>query len=430
LNISDFPSGNQDGDFLYWSQGSWIKLAPGNPGQSIIIGNFGLPNWGCLIPSSADTTMSNLGQTFVVNTLITPIRISTTGVTGIEYAQNLPQGLVASWSANVITITGSPTQAGNRSFTIYLEVSCGEPLSVSGRIDVINATVPDAPTGVVATAGDGSASVAFMAPTNNGGSDITNYRVTSTPGGFEVLGGTSPITVNYLTNGTPYKFTVVAENLVGKSVASAASSAVTPAPVCPATTVEDKVGNEYNTVGIGTQCWMKENLKVTKYNNGDDIPDGTANTSGWGALTTGARTEYVSSGVTGYVSTYGYLYNWYAATDSRKICPTDWHVPTDAEWTTLTTELGGESLAGTVMKKSDVLWTTNSGTNTSGFSALPGGFRNLDGDFNVRDNAFFWSATENDSLSAWIRTLNYDNSFVYRDYYSKSVGASVRCLRD
>jgi uncharacterized protein (TIGR02145 family) len=446
LRKEDFPSGSQNGEILYWSQGSWIKLAPGNSGQSIIIDQSGNPTWDCLIPNTVDTTMSNLGQTFAVNKPITPIRIRTTGVTGID-GSILPQGLVASWSANVITITGTPTQAGLPGFPqilgVYLRGSCGPPFDVSVLIDVINATVPDAPTGVVATAGDGSASVAFVAPTNNGGSDITNYWVTSTPGGFEVLGGTSPITVNYLTNGTPYKFTVVAENLVGKSVASAASAAVTPAVVCPTPTVEDKDGNEYNTVGIGTQCWMKENLKVTKYNNGDDIPDGTANTSGWGALTTGARTEYVASGVTGYVSTYGYLYNWYAATDSRKICPTGWHVPTDSDWNKLVKSIDSDadttanssiqsSSAGTLMKKSDVLWTTNTGTNSSGFSALPGGFRNSDGSFSsVRFSAFFWSATEVGSNYAWLRYLNNNNSDVGRvSYFVKSLGASVRCLRD
>jgi uncharacterized protein (TIGR02145 family) len=183
---------------------------------------------------------------------------------------------------------------------------------------------------------------------------------------------------------------------------------------------------------------MQENLKVTKYNNGDDIPDGTANTSGWGALTTGARTEYVASGVTGYVSTYGYLYNWYAATDSRKICPTDWHVPTDTEWTTLENYLNAVAPTGSVGGKLKSTGTTywnspNFGaTNSSDFSALPGGFRELDGSFYViRDYAYFWSATEyvNNSL-AWFRIMETSFSDVLTDIKVKSVGFSVRCLRD
>jgi uncharacterized protein (TIGR02145 family) len=255
----------------------------------------------------------------------------------------------------------------------------------------------------------------------------------SNPGGFIEIGATSPIIVTGLTNGTSYTFTVVARNDVGPSEPSAPSAAVTPAAppsACPTTKVEDRNGNEYNTVGIGTQCWMKENLKVTKYNNGDEIPDVTSNPS-WGLLTTGARAEYVSSGVTGYVSTYGYLYNWYAATDSRKICPTGWHVPTDAEWTTLTNTLEGESFAGTFMKKDDaLLWSTNSGTNSSGFSALPGGIRESDGSFyEIRNNASFWSAT-GDGDSAFRRLLFSQLSFVSQLILDKRSGLSVRCLRD
>jgi uncharacterized protein (TIGR02145 family) len=204
-----------------------------------------------------------------------------------------------------------------------------------------------------------------------------------------------------------------------------------PPPACPDPTVEDKDGNVYNTVGIGNQCWTKENLKVTKYNNGDDIPDETANTSGWGALTTGARTEYVAAGVTGYVSQYGYLYNWYAATDSRKICPSGWHVPTDAEWTTLTNTLEGESFAGTFMKKDDeLLWSTNTGTNSSGFSALPGGNRFGGSFFNIRNNAILWSATESGSSFAWYRYLRSIDANVNRNASDKSLGLSIRCLKD
>jgi uncharacterized protein (TIGR02145 family) len=227
---------------------------------------------------------------------------------------------------------------------------------------------------------------------------------------------------------------VVARNDVGPSNPSAPSAAVTPAappPACPDPTVEDKDGNVYNTVGIGNQCWTKENLKVTKYNNGDDIPDETANTSGWGALTTGARTEYVAAGVTGYVSQYGYLYNWYAATDSRKICPSGWHVPTDAEWTTLTNTLEGESFAGTFMKKDDeLLWSTNTGTNSSGFSALPGGNRFGGSFFNIRNNAILWSATESGSSFAWYRYLRSIDANVNRNASDKSLGLSIRCLKD
>jgi len=221
-----------------------------------------------------------------------------------------------------------------------------------------------------------------------------------------------------------------------------------PAPsfACGTSTVLDFDENAYNTVSIGSQCWTVTNLKVTKYNDGSLILDLTSSTSNpW--ATSEARTEYV--GVMGYVGTFGYLYNWYAVNDLRKLCPAGWHVPTDAEWTNLiqfidptasAVALGVQSsTAGNVMKSA----ATNSiygtglgwnpagspGTNISGFSALPGGFRDFVGSFNIRNDAYFWSATENGN-AAWARYLSNSTDNVNRFYDLKYYGASVRCLRD
>jgi uncharacterized protein (TIGR02145 family) len=222
---------------------------------------------------------------------------------------------------------------------------------------------------------------------------------------------------------------------------------VAPSFTCGTSTVSDVDNNPYNTVLIGTQCWTKENLKVTKYNDGTLIPDLTASTSMPWAPTSGARAEY--AGVTGYVGTFGYLYNWYAVSDSKKLCPTGWHVPTDAEWTNLiqiyeptasASVLGPQSnTAGTLMKStvtnssigSGLGWNPGSpGTNTSGFSALPGGDRNVAGsDSGIRIGALFWSVTEN-SFNAWCRYLNNINGNVSRIDYNKLQGGNVRCLRD
>ena len=201
-----------------------------------------------------------------------------------------------------------------------------------------------------------------------------------------------------------------------------------PSFTCGTSTISDIDGNVYETVSIGTQCWTKTNLKVTKYNNGDEIPDSTNST--WGTATIGARTEYVASGVTGYVDTFGYLYNGYAVIDTRKLCPDGWHVPTAAEWTTLTTELGGQSVAGGKMKSvGTAYWNSpNTGaTNESGFSALPGGIRNTDGSFNyISDFAFFWTA----ELPTGVRLLKAsDGSVSSFGLGAGSVGASVRCLK-
>jgi uncharacterized protein (TIGR02145 family) len=221
-------------------------------------------------------------------------------------------------------------------------------------------------------------------------------------------------------------------------------------------TISDIDGNAYNTVLIGAQCWTKENLRVRRYNNGTAIPFDTTGGSGgssstWSNLTIGAHTIYAhdSTGTSSNLTKYGYLYNWYAAkgiyttgtivsTDTLNICPSGWHVPTDAEWTTLTDELGGESVAGGKMKSVRTFYwnSPNTGaTNESGFSALPGGFRNIGGGFeNIRSNAFFWSATEGVSSIAWNRDLFYDQFYVKRNYFyfgvNKAVGASIRCLKD
>jgi uncharacterized protein (TIGR02145 family) len=219
-----------------------------------------------------------------------------------------------------------------------------------------------------------------------------------------------------------------------------------PSFTCGTSTISDIDNYSYNTVLIGTQCWTKENLKVTKYNDGTGIPLNNTYTSGtvstvWAGLTTGAYTIYGNESSTGANATnYGFLYNWYAAagiitnggSPTKNICPTGWHVPTDTEWTTLTTSLGGESVAGTLMKKNDALWSTNTGTNTSGFSALPGGERGSNGTFfAILSYAIFWSATQDNINDGWYRSINDSNINVDRSSYNgKQLGRSVRCLRD
>ena len=204
------------------------------------------------------------------------------------------------------------------------------------------------------------------------------------------------------------------------------------APCSGMATVKDIDGNTYNTVQIGGQCWTKENLKVSKYRNGYAIPTGLDNAT-WGSTSSGAYAIYNNDNANDAI--YGKLYNWYAVADNRGLCPTGWHVPTDLEWTTLTSYLGGESIAGGKMKSvGTTYWNSpNTGaTNESGFSALPGGSRFNNGSFNsIKYNAVFWSATENDYNSAWISNLNYDNGNVNRNLnFYKRDGWSVRCLKD
>ena len=275
-------------------------------------------------------------------------------------------------------------------------------------------TAPGPPTGVSATAGNSSASVAFVAPSSNGGTLITVYRVTSNPGGITATGTASPINITGLTNGLTYTFTVVATNAVGNSVLSAASTAVIPSFSCGTSTVSDIDGNNYNTVSLGTQCWMRDNLKSTRYRNGYPMPYVWGN-SDWLALTTFAWCNYNNNSSSNDI--YGKLYNWYAVVDAKGICPTGWHVPTDAEWTTLTTFLGGPSDAGGKMKTTGTTyWSTpnTSADNSSGFSGLGGGYRSstdAGGAFYDFGNvAVFWSDSVYDSSRAYSRFLRYNDS--------------------
>jgi uncharacterized protein (TIGR02145 family) len=198
-------------------------------------------------------------------------------------------------------------------------------------------------------------------------------------------------------------------------------------------TVTDIDGNVYHTVNIGTQVWLKENLKVTKFSNGDLIPNVTDN-SAWPALKTGGYCWYNNDIVN--KSTCGALYNWYSVSDSRNIAPTGWHVATDSDFTILTSFLGGEEIAGIKMKETAINhWLSpNSGaTNESGFNGLPGGLRSYsDGTFrNIGSNGYFWSTTQSDSIRAWDRELFYNQVNCFRYYFdSKHYGFSVRCVKD
>jgi uncharacterized protein (TIGR02145 family) len=198
--------------------------------------------------------------------------------------------------------------------------------------------------------------------------------------------------------------------------------------------VTDVDGNVYHAVTIGTQTWTVENLKTTKYNDGTAIPLVT-DSAAWSNLTTGAYCWYNNDATTNK-ATYGALYNWYAV-NTGKLAPAGWHVPTDAEWSTLSAYLGGDNVSGGALKEPGTThwYSPNTGaTNSSGFSALPGGYRGYrgyNGNFDyIGDVGHWWSATENDASCAYYRYLFYDLNFLFRDNYFKSYGFSVRLLRD
>lgn len=186
------------------------------------------------------------------------------------------------------------------------------------------------------------------------------------------------------------------------------------------------------SIQIGAQKWMSKNLDVAHYRNGDIIPQVT-DAAAWGALTTGALCYYNNDPANGAI--YGKLYNWYAVNDSRGLAPQGWHIPSDAEWTTLSTTLGGESVAGGKMKTTGTSrWASpNTGaTNECGFSGLPGSHRaSSSGTFsNVGHYGYWWSATEFNTTSAHGRDLYYALGSIGMVTASKRNGFSVRCIKD
>ena len=190
-------------------------------------------------------------------------------------------------------------------------------------------------------------------------------------------------------------------------------------------------GNVYQTVMIGNQEWMAENLKVTHYRNGDAIPTGLSSSS-WANTTSGAYAVYNDN--ESYADTYGYLYNWYTVDDSRGIAPEGWHIASDEEWTELTDYLGsnaGSQLAGRADLWYDGNLENNAAFGTSGFNGLPGGFRSSSGYYGyVSYSSYFWSSTVYSVANAWNRLLNFLYSGVYRSSYTKRNGFSLRCVRD
>lgn len=209
-------------------------------------------------------------------------------------------------------------------------------------------------------------------------------------------------------------------------------------------------GYTYDLVAIGDQCWFAENLRTEHYANGDAIPANLTDSEWFDAyyFPLDAVAVYGEDGgcehysPDGYacdpawsLNEYGRLYNWYAVDDERGLCPSGWHVPTDSEWIVMTDFLGGSSVAGDAMKTTYGWLEGGNGTNSSGFSGLPGGARNDDGYFyGAGAIGYWWSSSPSGTIGwttgAWGRYLHYNNSSVNRDHFIPGLGYSVRCLKD
>jgi len=193
--------------------------------------------------------------------------------------------------------------------------------------------------------------------------------------------------------------------------------------------VTDIDGNTYTSIIVGDMEWTVKNLRVSKFNNGDAIPY-VANGSSWSSTSTSAFTYYSSDPT--YNLLFGKWYNWYAISDSRKLCPTGWHVATNQEWQDLQTCLGGPTLAGDILKSTSSNWNNaNTGTNEIGFSAEPSGYIHADGNGQLLfESAFSWTSTSINSNSAYYKQMNRSESNLYTNQFNKKSAAPCRCVKD
>ncbi len=340
--------------------------------------------------------------------------------------------------------------------TVTMNYTTGNSLRFTGYSGTYSAIVNDVPTGSktitftfisLPTLTTTAASAITSITATSGGNVTATGGATVTARGICYATTTNPITANStvvsgsgtgiftsnitgLTASTPYYVRAYATNSVGTAYGNQVNFTTTSGGTGGATVI-DIDGNVYDTIHIGTQIWLKQNLKVTHYRNGDSVPNVTGATQ-WGSLTTGAYCNYNND--TNNVAIYGRLYNFFTLIDTRILCPVGWHASTDAEWTILETYLGGTSVAGGKIKEIGLThWITpNSGaTNESGFTALPSGQRSFDGVYNYIGNyGRWWTSTQNSSMSAWFHSVHYNNFNTARSNFDKTYGYSVRCVKD
>ncbi len=420
--------------------------------------------------NSIGTTYGN--QVTVSTTAVAPV-LTTTAISAISSTTASSGGNISSNGGSAVTargvcwaVTQNPTIAnsmttngtGSGTFTssltgllpgttyyvkAYATNSIGTTygdqisLTTSAIAPVLTTTTASAITSTTASSGgnitsDGGSAVTVRGVCWNTQQypTVANSRTTESSGS-----GTFTSNLTGLAPGTTYYVKAYATNSIGTTYGNQVTFTTTVLPIVfnqdlSYGTVSDIDGNVYKTITIGTQTWMAENLKTTKYRNGDPIAYITD--ASWGALATGAYC-WCNNDAANNKAIYGALYNGYAVADNRNIAPTGWHVPTIAEWNTLITYLNRDLAGGKLKEIGNSHWYFNNtdATNNSGFTALPGGSHFSNGFFYWYGTiGYWWSSTESSPGNAWYLTMANTTSYVNTNTDNKSDGFSVRCVRD
>lgn len=365
---------------------------------------------------------------------------NSTNETGFKIERKTAQTnytLVGNSNADVTTYTDN-TVSNNIPYTyrVYAYNNVGNSLTYSNEFTITSIGIPVLTTSPITSVGYTSA-VSGGNISDNGGANVTTRGIvwdtnpnptislsTKTVNGSG--NGTFNSNMSSLTPGVTYYVRAYATNSRGVGYGDNISFTTT-VLYTNGNGLTDICGNNYPSVIIGQQEWMKKNLDVCKYRNGDIIPQ-VQDPTQWANLTTGAWCYYQNSTANGTV--YGKLYNWYAVNDPRGLAPQGWHIPSETEWSNLVTILGGTSVAGGKMKDTGTTYwlSPNTGaTNISGFTGLPGGYffgPTTIPDYNV-NNGYWWSST-----SFKFITLSFNQESVFIGGLNLTLGFSVRCLKD
>ncbi len=401
-------------------------IVRGNNGEaySLTIGPNG-PAWTCYPP----TIQANAGAD-QLNVCSNTVTLSGNTATGMTSAWSVLTG--TGGSVNGTTFTGTRGNAYGLRYT--LTNACGTTADTLQISLALPATQSNAGPDQLSLTG----TTATLAANTPAAGETGTWTIT-TGSGATLSNANSPTAT--LTKGADSSYTLVWTITGPCGTSRDTVNLLFPAPVGTACgQAVNYAGETYPTVQIGSQCWFAKNLNVgTMIQGGNDQTNNST------------LEKYCYNNNPANCTTYGGLYQWAEAVqyqngasntaslstpftgNVRGICPTGWHLPSDAEWGTLETFLGGSSVAGGALKSTSGLWTSpNTGaSNSSGFSALPGGYRNTNGAFSsIGSNPNFWSSSESSSADAIYRYLYYNGSNFYRDISFKDFGFSVRCTQD